>query len=97
MLREVAATLRAQLRSYDLIIRYGGDEFVCALPGSHLDEAETRFTDIARVLATQVPGAAITVGLAELAAGQTVQAVIAAADLDMYSRRAKATDARLHP
>jgi diguanylate cyclase (GGDEF)-like protein len=31
VLQAVAETLRTTLRGYDLIFRYGGDEFVCAL------------------------------------------------------------------
>jgi diguanylate cyclase (GGDEF)-like protein len=87
VLHQVGHALLEGLRSYDRVIRYGGDEFVCALPGSHLSDAEQRFSSIARGLARRITGAAITVGLVELAAGQTLEAVVAAADLDMDSRR----------
>jgi hypothetical protein len=33
---------RDKLRSYDLIIRFGGDEFVCAISGLDLAEARQR-------------------------------------------------------
>jgi diguanylate cyclase (GGDEF)-like protein len=38
LLRRVAALLQAELRPYDQVARYGGDEFVLLLPGS--DEAD---------------------------------------------------------
>ncbi|MBE2320286.1 diguanylate cyclase [Solirubrobacter sp. CPCC 204708] len=39
LLRTVARALQGELRPYDQVARYGGDEFVLLLPGS--DEAET--------------------------------------------------------
>jgi diguanylate cyclase (GGDEF)-like protein len=40
LLRQVAAVLQAELRPYDQVARYGGDEFVLLLPGS--DEGAAR-------------------------------------------------------
>jgi diguanylate cyclase (GGDEF)-like protein len=40
LLRRVAAALQQQLRPYDHVARYGGDEFVLLLPGS--DEGDAR-------------------------------------------------------
>jgi diguanylate cyclase (GGDEF)-like protein len=38
-LRQVAARLRGQLRAFDLLYRYGGEEVVVLLPGANLREA----------------------------------------------------------
>src|SRR5262249_2338892 len=38
VLRTLAATMRANLRSYDPIVRFGGDEFVCGI--SSIDPGE---------------------------------------------------------
>ena len=43
MLVEAVNTLRANLRTYDLIIRYGGDEFICTISGVNVAAATKRF------------------------------------------------------
>jgi diguanylate cyclase (GGDEF)-like protein len=40
VLREIAARLRRQLRSFELMYRIGGDEFLVVLPGARLEDAK---------------------------------------------------------
>lgn len=87
MLREVARTLRAKLRPYDLIIRYGGDEFVCAVAGMARTDVEARFDQVRAALAAGHEPISVTVGLAELAADDTVEDVLARADDALYAQR----------
>lgn len=87
LLRDVAAALLNGLRSYDIVIRHGGDEFVCALPGTNLDGAKRRFDQVARKLAENNPGASMSTGLAELADPDTLDELTARADAALYARR----------
>ena len=41
LLHLVVVTLRANMRSYDVIVRYGGDEFLCAMPNLAEDGARS--------------------------------------------------------
>jgi len=38
----VSAVLRSGVRSYDLCVRYAGDEFIIVLPGCSAEEAEAK-------------------------------------------------------
>ncbi len=89
LLIAVADALRACLRSYDLIVRVGGDEFVCALPNMELDAVRERFVEASAALALSAPGGSITVGLTELAEGDFPSDVIARADADLLAQRQK--------
>jgi len=91
LLAAVGTALRTCLRSYDVIVRYGGDEFVCALPNATLGVAMRRFEDVSRVLAMASPEASFSIGLAQFAAGETLDDLVRRADWEMYnSRRAQA-------
>jgi diguanylate cyclase (GGDEF)-like protein len=66
LLRDVVLAIRSHIRSYEPIVRFGGDEFVCAFTGLNLQEAKVRFEAVREYLAKSSPGAAVSVGLAEL-------------------------------
>ena len=87
LLKLTGETLRAHLRSYDVIVRYGGDEFVCAMPNLPASEARSRFEKVADVLAAANATHSITFGLAEAQPTDTLQDVIARADADLLKVR----------
>ena len=87
LLCHVATALRTGLRSYDLVVRYGGDEFLCALPGTDLDSARRRFVDVAGSLRDFSQGASVSTGLAELDDRDTLDGLIARADDALYAGR----------
>jgi diguanylate cyclase (GGDEF)-like protein len=85
LLQRVVGAIRGQLRSYDLLIRVGGDEFVCALSGATLDDARARFTAVREELTRPPEPCEIKVGLAELATGATADDLIALADANLQA------------
>ena len=85
LLRSVADAIRGQVREYDLIVRYGGDEFLCGFSDLTLQQAARRF-DLARSTLTAT-GDRISVGLAELAPTETLHDLAARADAAMYADR----------
>jgi diguanylate cyclase (GGDEF)-like protein len=79
LLRDVPTAITSTLRSYDLTVRWAGDEFVCALSDVSLEAAAERVAEIERALAARRPGAMITVGLVELTDGDTLESLLARA------------------
>ena len=93
LLRQVAETIRGHVRSYDLIIRYGGDEFLCGLLDMDIAAATDRFTSVNADLAT-IHGASITVGLAGLVTDDSLEDLIGRADKALFRERALRGTAR---
>jgi diguanylate cyclase (GGDEF)-like protein len=79
VLRTLAATLRANLRTYDPVVRYGGDEFVCGVTGVSAAELEHRMTLIDQSL-RRATGVGISAGMATLLEGETLDEITARAD-----------------
>lgn len=87
VLRTVVHTIRSKLRSFDPIIRYGGDEFVCGLGGTDVAEAERRF-DLIGIAIEADARVGISVGLAALAPGDTGDDLTERADAAMLEIKA---------
>lgn len=91
VLRAVVRAVRERVRSYDLVLRYGGDEFVCVLVGVTAEQADRTFGDIRHRIAMESGGHSVSLGLAEVEAGDTADTVIARADAALYRGRAAAS------
>ena len=94
-LRTVAELMRGGVRIFDVCARYGGEEFAILMPGASLETAAQVAERIRRRVHQrfrQDPvGVTISVGVAKLAAGQTGEELVAAADrrLGLAKRRGK--------
>ena len=89
VLQALVRHMRSNLRSFDPVVRYGGDEFVAGLGGVCLEEAAQRFATIDRSVRGEL-GVGISVGLAELESDDTLELLTARADaalLDAKSMR----------
>jgi diguanylate cyclase (GGDEF)-like protein len=95
LLRKVAAGLRATLRSYDVIMRLAGDEFLFSLPGADVTTAEKRMREFGLILGEDAPGASVSVGFAHLQPGDSVDALVARADDALVQARRRRGRRRL--
>lgn len=97
LLRAVVMALRSHFRPYDLVIRYGGDEFVCAMPDADLPSTHDRFQAVTETLTALTDGTgSISVGITELRDGDTLSGLITRADADMYVGRKRRSKRREH-
>jgi diguanylate cyclase (GGDEF)-like protein len=87
LLRVVAEALRASVRSYDVIVRYGGDEFLCAMPSVTRAAARERMEAVAATVAAADDRYSISFGLAELEPGGRLEELIGRADANLLETR----------
>lgn len=87
LLQAVVAAITAHLRSYDPIIRVGGDEFLCALADCTASDARRSFETIRVTLEQTHHGASISVGFAEMRAKDTLKQLLERGDADLYEAK----------
>ncbi len=89
LLRCAVRTIRAHLRSYDLIVRLGGDEFLCVLSDVTTPTAAARFDAIRNALAEDPAAPEIRLGIGALLPDDTAADLVSRADaaLPTGSRR----------
>jgi diguanylate cyclase (GGDEF)-like protein len=98
-LRIIALRTRNRLRTYDLIGRYGGDEMLVILPDTRLGEAlgvaeNLRSAVNCRPLSIEgrLLQASLSLGVAELAAGETAEQLFERADAALYASKSAGRD-----
>jgi two-component system cell cycle response regulator len=87
LLQRAVHAIRGQLRSYDMIVRVGGDEFLCVMSGATIEDARQRFAAVHTQLATDPDPCEIKVGFAALAREDSAAELIERADADLLNRR----------
>jgi len=89
VLRDCAAAWDASLRGADMILRFGGEEFLVVLPDCGIDEA----TSILERLRAATPnGQTCSAGLAMWRPGETVDELVARADKALYEAKEAGRD-----
>jgi diguanylate cyclase (GGDEF)-like protein len=83
LLKQVVVQVKAHVRPYDLIVRLGGDEFLCVMSNLTLETARERFDAISAGLSHAPDPGAIRTGFAQLCDDETASEVIARADSEL--------------
>ncbi len=86
VLRTLAATMRANLRPYDPIVRFGGDEFICGIASIDPDEVRHRIAVIDQSL-RNATGVGITAGLAALTSTESLEELTEKADAALIAAK----------
>jgi len=79
----VVTAIRRRLRSYDIIVRLGGDEFLCVMAATSRRAARNRFRTVQRTLRADPDPCDIRVGFAELCPDDDAAQLIKRADVEL--------------
>jgi diguanylate cyclase (GGDEF)-like protein len=80
--------VRDVVRDYDVIVRYGGDEFICGMADVVTGDVAARFEQANQSL-RNVYAATVSVGVVERQRGEGLGGLIQRADAAMYESRAR--------
>jgi|GEM_PF-171326 diguanylate cyclase (GGDEF)-like protein len=95
VIREVSHILKNCVRGYDVVCRYGGEEFLIAMPDVALEQAAMTAERIRQVVEQRevilenqtVARITVSLGVSHLQKGETVETLIALADESLYEAK----------
>lgn len=90
LLKRAVELISTHMRPYDVVVRVGGDEFVCSLTGIDTDGVRKRFDLVSADLAADPDGGSISIGLDELKAGDSIDDVVQRADTALLAAKGAA-------
>jgi len=94
VLKQIAGVLKENVRSSEVLVRYGGDEFVLLMPGAGKDQGRDVIKRLRQaVKSMSFPDEDVTVGLSGGAAffpedGSSLDQLLAVTDKRMYKEKA---------
>jgi diguanylate cyclase (GGDEF)-like protein len=92
VLREISELLRRTVRAYDILVRWGGEEFLIVLPGVTPEQAR-KLAERLRLAVEQMPlsgidGVTASIGVSALGKDYSFDAMFAEADRRLYAAKA---------
>jgi diguanylate cyclase (GGDEF)-like protein len=96
LLQRAAHLIKDHLRPYDVTVRVGGDEFVCCLYGVTSAGVRPRFRQVRDDLGVGRDAGSVSVGLADLEPGDSLDDLMERADAALLATRGR-TDSRSRP
>lgn len=95
LLAQIAEKVKETLRTSDIVFRYGGDELSAILPESDSGSAylaAERVRDAVKQLLPELGGVSVSIGIAELAAGRTIEELQAKAEIALFRAKESGGD-----
>jgi diguanylate cyclase (GGDEF)-like protein/PAS domain S-box-containing protein len=84
VLKSVSECVERNKRRYDVLGRWGGDEFLLILPETRIEEAEHVLDRIRSRVTQEAPGVTLCFGITSNSAAETVHGLVVQADTALY-------------